>query len=480
MLAELVERGESPLARMHALWALDGLGALAEKDVLAGLNDANAGVRPHAVELAERFVDSTAVRQKLTAMIDDPEPRVRYQLAFTIGQLKALPQATLLSALAKRDGASEWMRAAILSSSADCAGELFEALADDATTVSSPLLMQLASIIGDKHDAKDVARIVHFITTSPNRKQRLAIASALAQRAYEDVNQPLQPVIEEAKKTAFDRQAPAAERVAAIQLLGLVNQTDHLAELLGQPSQMIQLAALSAMDHADAPALTESLLQAWPALSPRVQSDAAGLLIKRPGRAEALLRAIVDGRVKASALTTTQAAFLRKHANATVKELANQALPPPPSRESVIEKFRPALALSGDVDRGHDIYAKRCISCHRAGREGSQVGPDWASFKNTGREKLLLNILDPNREVAAAYVSFLVETKDGQSVLGVPSSDLPSGITIRQAYGRETTIPRSDIEHMISDGKSLMPEGLEEGLSVQDFADLLAFVESAK
>jgi len=74
----------------------------------------------------------------------------------------------------------------------------------------------------------------------------------------------------------------------------------------------------------------------------------------------------------------------------------------------------------------------------------------------------------------------IVETKDGQAILGIPSSDLPSGITIRQAYGRETTITRDNIKRMSSDGKSLMPEALEEGLTPQDFADLLSFVESAK
>jgi putative heme-binding domain-containing protein len=77
-------------------------------------------------------------------------------------------------------------------------------------------------------------------------------------------------------------------------------------------------------------------------------------------------------------------------------------------------------------------------------------------------------------------VSFLIETKDGQSVLGIVASDMPTSITIRQAYGRETVISRAQIKRMSSDGKSLMPEGLEEKLTSQDMADLIAFVESVK
>jgi putative membrane-bound dehydrogenase-like protein len=476
LLAELVAQDNLPFARMHALCVLDGLGALTEATMLAALNDSVDGVRVHAIRLAERFPESDEIWTKLASMTKDPDPRPRYQLAFTAGAFKRADQPKVLAALAKRDGASEWMRAAILSSCADSAGELFELLAAD----SSPLLLQVTEIIGAQSKQADIDRVVKFIATSKQRKQRLAIASALTQRSSQGLSSSLAAVIDEAKQTTSDPKAPAADRVAAIQLLGLVKQADGLAEMLNQPSQMIQSAALSAMDRADSSKLPDAVLAAWAKFTPRMQSDAVAAMIKRPSRAQALLNAIIDGRIKPNALSAPQANLLRKSADATVKELAIKALPPPPSREEVIEKFRPALALTGDAARGHEIYAKRCISCHRANGEGSQIGPDWATFKNAGREKLLFNILDPNREVSPQYVSFLIETKDGQAILGIPSSDLPSGITIRQAYGRETTIPRDNIKRMSSDGKSLMPEALEEGLTPQDFADLLSFVESAK
>jgi putative heme-binding domain-containing protein len=202
------------------------------------------------------------------------------------------------------------------------------------------------------------------------------------------------------------------------------------------------------------------------------------LLIARPNRAKTLLDAIASERLEPTVLNASQAAFLRKHSDAALKQLANQILPPPPSRESVIAAFRPALSLTGNSSRGHELYVQRCISCHRAGNEGSAVGPDFATMKNAGKEKLLLNILDPNREVAPQYLSFLIETKDGQSVLGIVASDQPSGITFRQAFGRETVIPRAQIRRMSSQGQSLMPEGLEEKLTPRDLADLIAFVES--
>jgi putative heme-binding domain-containing protein len=139
----------------------------------------------------------------------------------------------------------------------------------------------------------------------------------------------------------------------------------------------------------------------------------------------------------------------------------------------------PALQLKGDPAHGKKIYEERCISCHRVSGEGSQLGPDLVTVKNTGNEKILVNVLDPNREVRPDYIAYLVETKDDESVIGLVVNETASSVTIRQAYGKETVIKRSDIRKMQSQGQSLMPEGLEAGLSNQDLADLISFIETA-
>src|SRR4029079_518333 len=97
----------------------------------------------------------------------------------------------------------------------------------------------------------------------------------------------------------------------------------------------------------------------------------------------------------------------------------------------------PTLNLTGDATRGRNIYEERCLSCHRAGSEGHAVGPDLVTVKNTGKEKLLVNILDPNREVRPDYVSYSVETDDGESRVGLMVNETPMSITVRQAYGKE-------------------------------------------
>jgi putative heme-binding domain-containing protein len=126
------------------------------------------------------------------------------------------------------------------------------------------------------------------------------------------------------------------------------------------------------------------------------------------------------------------------------------------------------------------MYQQRCITCHRSGAEGSAVGPDLASVANSGKEKLLVSILDPNAEVAAAFVAYSVETRSGESFLGVLAGENPLSVILKTSNGESTRIGRENISSMRGSDKSLMPEGLEEGLSAQDMADLLEFVTQAK
>src|SRR6266699_2338228 len=140
----------------------------------------------------------------------------------------------------------------------------------------------------------------------------------------------------------------------------------------------------------------------------------------------------------------------------------------------------PALDMKGDPAHGKKIYQERCVSCHRLGGEGFVLGPDLVTVKNTGKEKMLVNILDPNREVAPNYLAFEVETKDGESAVGVIASETTSSLTLRQAFGKETVILRSDMKSRRSLGQSLMPEGLEQGLTPQDVANLLEYIVTAE
>ena len=140
--------------------------------------------------------------------------------------------------------------------------------------------------------------------------------------------------------------------------------------------------------------------------------------------------------------------------------------------------YRPAIQMRGDRERGRTVFGKVCATCHQAEGRGTDVGPNLATVTNRSPEDLLVHILDPNREVLPNFMNYNVATVQGRVVSGIIAEESASAIVVKRAEGATDVIPREQIEQVKSTGVSLMPEGLEKGLSVQEFADLIAFVRT--
>ena len=195
----------------------------------------------------------------------------------------------------------------------------------------------------------------------------------------------------------------------------------------------------------------------------------------------ALLKAVEQGNIARTELTAADIQRLTTQKDSALRDQARTIFQRDNStRSDVVKKFRPALDLQGNAARGHAIYQQRCVTCNRAGGEGFSIGPDLASVANNGKEKLLTSILDPSAEVAAAYVAYSVETKGGESFVGVLASENPLSVMLKIPNGEMPRFTHENISSMRASDKSLMPDGLEEGLSTQDAADLLEFVTQAK
>jgi len=202
------------------------------------------------------------------------------------------------------------------------------------------------------------------------------------------------------------------------------------------------------------------------------------VLLKRPDRTSDLLRAMEEEIVQRRDLSLMQAVALRQHSNASLQERAVKVIGAATNtnRDEIVRRFRPALDLRGDAQRGKALFQQRCQSCHRLGNDGFAVGPDLAGARNGGKEKLLVNILDPNREVSPNYFGYTVETKEGDSYAGLIVNETAGSVTIHQPLGVEVVVARPQMAKMQASSLSLMPEGLEEGLTSQDLADLMEFI----
>jgi putative membrane-bound dehydrogenase-like protein len=499
LLEHLVVRSKSALARMHALHSLDGLGELKEADILAALGDTDEVVREHAIKLSEKFFNSRALSEKLVGelqdLANDPSLRVRYQLAFTLGELNSPAKIAPLATIAKCDLESSWTQAAILSSLANGAGDLFKVVSSEATVRDSKagraFLQQLALLIGANNKKEEIAQVLEFINRANQPEISFALIRSLSdglQRIGKSLSVEagnVKEILAAAKKIAVDPKATENTRVQAVQALGVATFAESGATLVSlldlQQPQSIQLAALSTLARFNDAAVGTELTKRWGSMTPRLRSEAVTVLLARPDRVTALLKAIEAGTIRATDLTTPQTKFVRAHSDKSVRDLAARLLSAPQAstRQQAVDSFLPAIDLKGDAVHGKKIYQDRCISCHRLGGEGHALGPDLVTVKNSGKEKMLVNILDPNREVRPDYMSYVVETKDDESYIGLVANETATTVTIRQAYGKENIINRSNIKKMQSQGQSLMPEGLEAGLKPQDLADLIEYIEKA-
>lgn len=149
----------------------------------------------------------------------------------------------------------------------------------------------------------------------------------------------------------------------------------------------------------------------------------------------------------------------------------------PGPRRDVLARYQAALRLPGDRERGRAVYVRECQTCHRLDGQGYEVGPNLETVRNRSPDELLVNILDPHREVSPNYLEYAAELADGRVLSGVVAAETATGLTLRRAQGVEETVLRRDVERLVATGKSLMPEGLEAKLDLQQTADLLFYLK---
>jgi putative membrane-bound dehydrogenase-like protein len=452
-LRALARGGANARVRVQALCALDGLKGLTMELLAAGLKDDSPRVREHAVRLCEPFLRRGEAPDGLLPLVDDPDPRVRFQLAFTLGEWKDARAGKALAALAAK--ADDPMRVAVLSSATPHVGALL------GVPSLAPSLIGLA-------DEKTIRATLAALTDIA------ALAGCVD--ALERLDLKVDPaILARLSKIALDASTPDADRRAAVAALDLESASSLLDPRSPEP---LQSAALTRLGKLSGPRVADVVLARWKALGPALRLRALDLLLTRVEWTGALLGAIESGAILPGALDAPRQQQLRTHATTAIRERACKLLDAVNAdRDKVVRDYLAAIRLKGDAAKGREVYLKNCASCHRLKEIGHVVGPDLAQLSTKPPADLVVAVLDPNRAIAGGYTGYLVQTKDDRDLTGVIASETANGVTLRMANGVEEIIPRDRIRELRATTLSLMPEGLEKTMSVQDLADLLSFVQ---
>lgn len=148
------------------------------------------------------------------------------------------------------------------------------------------------------------------------------------------------------------------------------------------------------------------------------------------------------------------------------------------------EEFK--LYLKGDPEKGKALFfdpesKAPCAKCHIVGDTGGKVGPELTSVAGTrDLSYIVQSVLEPSAEIASGYEPYLVVTKDGEFITGVKKAEDDKSVTMADTEGEERKVSKSNIEKMVQQKKSIMPDNLRELLTIDEFHDLLAYLDTLK
>jgi len=507
MLERLATSSARAATRVQALGALEGLDALTPQVVEEALRDSHPGVRENALRLAEARLTSSVLATALMR-VNDPSSKVRLQLAFTLGEWKENAAGEALGHLAVANLDEPFLAAAVLSSAlphrrhvvdavAAAGGRAMEIFAEPliqiclATQDREALAALLQPVIGQRsgrYTPEQLTAFLRFVDLLARQGLGLPAlqAAGVPGDALTDLLREVPAIFSDAEAVQGDERVSPAGRVAAASLLTRdpSRREPGLASLAGwlngEATVETQVAAVRALAGTGAASVPGLVLREWKGLGPGTRKVVVDALSGRAEWAMELLRSVESGRIEPQALDAATRARLSRHTNPGVREAALRVLGAStnPGRAGVVASFRPALALRGDSSRGAASYARLCVTCHRRDNQGNEVGPDLRSVASHPADKLLTNLLDPSLDVQPGYHAYACTLKGGDELYGIIAAETGNSVVMKLVDGTTRTIRRSDIDELRGSALSLMPEGLETGLGLQEVADLIAFLKA--
>jgi len=300
-----------------------------------------------------------------------------------------------------------------------------------------------------------------------------------------DPGHRLDRVYAQAFSMSVDYNVAPQLRLQAIRMLGgtsypFMDLADwYLMMVDSKESLAIQSAAITTLASYNDPRILTTLMARFPAFSPDLRKQTVSTLLGRVERLNTVLDEIENGRIHGEDLNSAQINLLRTDSDPSVRQRAVRLFGPMAShRPAVLDNFATALRLAGDRNNGRELYQARCANCHATGGSGRNFGPDLSAMRALSRDKLLSGIIEPNAELNPQYLTYVVETKAGQLRAGLMQRQNSKTVILSLLNEEDVVLPRSNIQDLRPQPWSMMPEGLEAGLTPKTMADILEYILS--
>ena len=302
----------------------------------------------------------------------------------------------------------------------------------------------------------------------------------------------LQELLPEAKTILHDTSRATVERTRAARVQLALRPDARWSTLLAivespQTTDEIRSEILDQFPIADdvqpAPDAVKKLLsRSMQLASSSEQRELAESLTADAAGTETLLDLIADGRASPRLLVrpeVRQKIVARNNPEWTKRlETLTERVAPEDERLAgvIAERTRGFQSASPDIRHGAEIFKKNCAACHRIGQEGALIGPQLDGVGIRGVGRILEDILDPNRNVDAAFRSETLALESGQVRTGLFRRAEDSTLIFADNKGKEFTVAESEILERVRSQLSLMPSNWEETLTPADLNDLIGYL----
>jgi putative membrane-bound dehydrogenase-like protein len=438
--------------------------------LVAGLGDAAPSVRLAAIEGLQAAEHSTAAPMLRARFPQEHDPMVKGAALRALAAFRDTNAAPMIAELLHQpppddELVREAIRAAVAIGATNCAEGLVQLIRSQHAARA-----EAVAALGSLQAGEAVSTLGLALTDSES-VVRLAAIRALGEIKGAAALSALRPVMN--SKSVPERRAlaqvlagwPAADAVPP--LLDLWRDPETRADALDALARQGDARALDAY--------LGGIASANPTVREQCRRALAG--IREPVLPQLELRA---GTLAPAVIAELREVY-RDHVTARKGPLfvtRDAALTPG-------DYARFALEQAGDPVRGQRVFwdegGVACLKCHQVAGQGAQVGPDLTLIgAQFSRRELIEHVLEPSKVVREGYQQYVIEMRDGESRSGLIKGETAEALTIVTGTGQTQTIPQKEISSRRASTLSLMPEGLQVGLSPEQFADLIAFLESRR
>jgi putative heme-binding domain-containing protein len=322
------------------------------------------------------------------------------------------------------------------------------------------------------------SKLAQRLLASDRGRDVIAGAELAGSQRIAELQQPLAALVNKSAR-------PENQRRAALEALVAINPEAHiplLSRLLGDTAEAMPIrersaSLLAGINRSEARAELLKILAVAPA---HLQSViAVGLAGSRPG-AEKLLEAVGAGKASARLLQERFVQLLMQRYTDLQGRLAEltRGLPPADQRlqELMRQRHNHFVKARVEINRGAKVFEKSCAICHQIGGRGAKVGPQLDGVGVRGIDRLLEDILDPNRNVDQAFRATTLALKNGQVLSGLVLREEGEVVVLADSQGKEVRIPKKEIEERAVSRLSPMPSNLAEQIPEADFYNLLGYL----